>query len=281
MKRFNMLDIDFEEEKKENISKEQLLCELKRYKKLISSPLYDYLNSLIELELSAIKDYYIDDKYIGDEEKIILSEWGIYKSILNYNIVNRALNIINSKSDDINALIKNESDRLRIYAEIDRTSYMLFSYDLIESDRYSENDVGRISLYQTINSKDQIEKEINRLTELLDTLYNKKNPFVHYEADNVFGGPAAYWRTTLESDIYLYENKLKKLQSKTCLTENDEKEIEITSMIHELILEDYGLTNDSFILEKDKKAKIEMTELYKTYIKTMPKVTIKNNIKYI
>lgn len=68
-------------------TREELLELLKEYRGILSNPMQEYLNSLIELEFSVIRDY------IKDEDRDVLSELEVYKKVAIYNIYNRALNL--------------------------------------------------------------------------------------------------------------------------------------------------------------------------------------------
>ena len=73
---------------------------------------------------------------------------------------------------------------------------------------------------------------------------------------------------------------LDKIDSHNELTEMDIKEIEIINKAHDLLLEDYGLTDDSF--EDDVSiASKRSNNLQKTLVKRQPNITITNNIEYI
>lgn len=66
--------IDLYHDKNNFIStKEELIELLKKYKGILNSSIIEYLNYLIELEFSVIKDY------IGEEERLALSELELYK----------------------------------------------------------------------------------------------------------------------------------------------------------------------------------------------------------
>lgn len=254
------------------MNKEKLKDMLKKYKDILNKSMIEYLKSLLELEFSIINNY------ISDNERLMLSELEIYKEIANYNIYNRAYNLIN-KEKEFNIINKTNDDNLSIYADINGNSIILFNYIFIGSDNYSDRENGYISLYKTINSIEQKEKEINRLTSILDVLYNEKNPYHH--VNNVYGGPSSKWAINHNNKIKQYEDRLSKIEDKNELTDNDKKEIEITNKIHNLLLNDYNLNDDDFVINNFRNRHHEETELYKTYIKQMPKINIKNNIKYI
>ena len=68
--------------------KEELKETLKMYKGILTNPIADYLNSLLELEFSVVRDY------IDDTNRSTLANLDIYKRIAQYNIYIRALNIM-------------------------------------------------------------------------------------------------------------------------------------------------------------------------------------------
>ena len=259
-----------------NSSKEKELLKeaLKKYKTVINKEKYDYLNSLIELEYSIIVDY------ISEEEKLVLSELDIYKLIANYNINKRAIKLIEQEKEQFNINIKNNDyDNLSIYADIDRSSIILFNYNSVELNNENNTGMVVISLYKTIDSIEQREKEIKRIESILDVLYTEKNPYPHI--DNVYGGPSSNWSIKHNNDINQYEFKLKKIKEKVELTEKEKQEIEITNKINKLLLEEYGLKESDFVDNQLYNKTKDKTEMYKIRIKQLANFNIKNNIKYI
>ena len=58
----------------------------------------------------------------------------------------------------------------------------------------------------------------------------------------------------------------------------------MTKIVYDALLEDYGLTNESFSEEKQSLTLLSReysTELQKKLVKKMPNIKIENNIKYI
>ncbi len=84
--------------------------------------------------------------------------------------------------------------------------------------------------------------------------------------------------------IQEYERRFNQLDSKKGLDDDDKKEIEMTKIVYDALLEDYGLTNESFSEEKQSLTLLSReysTELQKKLVKKMPNIKIENNIKYI
>ena len=72
-------------------TKEELIELLKGYKGVLKDSMVNYLNSLIELEFSVVREY------IDNDDRKALSELELYKRIAIYNIYNRALNLFNQQ----------------------------------------------------------------------------------------------------------------------------------------------------------------------------------------
>lgn len=278
----SIFDDDFNKVK----SKEELIELLKEYRGILSEPMIDYLNSLIELEFSVIKEY------ISDSDRKALSELEVYKKIAIYNIYNRAQKLFNQQNHKI--VISGNDDGiegLRICFPFIEKETKLFDYDYrsvkVQSripDYYKTMWIGNVSLFQTIENSDQREAELTRIKNMLDWLRNEENPYSRGWFMN--GGGFAHWAFEQNEKIRKYEKKFRQLSGKKALTDEEKKEIEITEQFHELLLKDYGLTNESFKEEKPIESYFlysssDESELEKTLVKKQPNLTIKNHIKYI
>lgn len=251
-------------------TREDLIDLLNKYNGILTDPVISYLNSLIDLEFSVIRDC------IDKNDRTALSELEIYKKIAMYNIYNRALNLFKQNDSELTISGNDEGiEGLKVYSKIGDRNLILFDYDYKDS-------IGNLSLFKTIESKEQREAELTRVMSKLEKLYDEKNPY--HSSANTYGGPASQWVFDHAKRIKEYEDKYNELDSKKELTEEDKKEIEITNKYHELLLEDYGLTNKDFEDETNLHVldfSREITNLHKTLVKKMPCTNIKNNIKYI
>ena len=246
-------------------TKEELLELLKEYRGILSNPMQEYLNSLIELEFSVIRDY------IKDTDREVLAELEVYKKVAIYNIYNRALNLF--KMQDMQLSIsgnENGFESLNIYTKLNDKNVELFRFDYSEGrslnniipDSYKTMKIGTVNLYQTLENKELREKELNRVMNKLEELYDKRNPYSSRRG--VYGGPSQYWRH-------------QHLDAKNELIEEDKREIEITNRVYNLLLEDYGLTDKSFYEVVDKSE----SNLQKKLIKRQSNLTIVTDIKYV
>jgi hypothetical protein len=269
-------------------TREELVELLKNYKGILTDSMISYLNSLIDLEFSVIRDY------IGDNDRVVLSELEVYKRIAMYNIYNRALRLFKENESELTISGNNDGiEGLNVYASLgEKRSCKLFDFVYHDGPMslsskipsgYKTMKIGNISLFQTIESKEQREAELMRVMSELDRLYDEKNPY--HPRPHTYGGPAPQWAFEHARKIKAYEEKFNILDSKKELTDEDKKEIEITKKFHELLLEDYGLTNKDFEEENNQHKLYDFgedeTELHKTLVKRMPNINIRNNIKYI
>lgn len=260
-------------------SKEELLKLLNNYSGILNKGIINYLKSLINLEFSVIKDY------ISDTERISLSELEIYKKIAIYNIYNKAISLF---SEDDKIVVSGNNDgleRLTIYKTLSEKRIKLFDFNYSEGNNsfkeripkgYRTTRIGNVTLFKSIDNADKREAELTRVMNILDKLYEEENPYSYNS--NVYGGPAANWSYNHCQKIKEYEELFKELDEKKELSEDEKKEIEITSKYNELLLNDFGLTNNDFNTQNEFGNR---SELNKKYIKTLPNLTIVNNIKYL
>ncbi len=269
-------------------TKEELLEFLKEYRGILTEPMLDYLTSLIELKFSVIREY------INDSDRKALAELEIYKKVAIYNIYNRAQNLFNKQNGEFIISGNNKGiEGLSVSIKLSDRNIELFDFDYEEirpsgyntpkvPNGFKTLNIGDISLFQTFESKELREAELNRVMEKLERLYDERNPYP--SRPGVVGGSGSTWAFNHARKIQEYEERFKQLDSKKELSDEDKREIEITRQIHDLLLEDFGLTSESFVDESNQSFYnfgIEKTELKKTHVKRMPNLTITDNKKYI
>lgn len=125
-------------------TKASLKCLLETHKNTLSKEIYDYLNSLIELEFSVMEEYLSK----SDIDKI--SDTSLYYNVALYNIYHRIMNIIRSL-DVLPSLKYTEKSNTRAYYEtlfingIYLNSKTYFEYPLIELN-YNYPDENKIAI---------------------------------------------------------------------------------------------------------------------------------------
>ena len=244
-------------------SREELKESLNRYKRILNPRVIDYLNQLVELEFSAVKDI------IDIEDREILQNLDLYKNIVAYNIYNSTLELINNEQE---LKIFDNKDRisgLMAYKGIGNSAIRMLDYNY-------EN--GVLKLFQTVDDKKVRDEQLELVMTKLEQLYDKKNPY-HSNLE-LYGGPATRWNFDYRKEVSEYEKLFTRLDSKKEITDYEKKKISITKKYHDLLFEEYGLTDDDFIISKQTPTTIDNIS-NKTLVKKLPGLRIENNIEYV
>lgn len=286
-------------------TKEELLDYLNKYRGIFAKPILDYLNSLIELEFSVMKGY------ISDSDRKQLAELGIYKEIAIYNIYNRVINLFNQQDGEFIISVRKEGlEELRnlikllsVSTKLSDRNIELFTFGYEEksagyqiknrtfngyrartSNDCNTTDIGHILLFQSFESKEMKDAELDRVTKRLKRLRDERNPYPPSRPGIVGGGPEITWAFEHANKIRECEEYLEQLNSKKEISDEDKREIEITEKIHDLLLEDLGLSSEGFEEEKSQPFGhflMGKTKLRKTFVKKMPNLIIEDCIRYI
>ncbi len=244
-------------------SKEDLKESLDRYKRILNPRVIDYLNQLVELEFSAVKDI------VDIEDREMLQNLDLYKNVVAYNIYNRTLELLSNEQE------------LKIFDNKDRISGLM-AYKYIGNNTIRildyKYDNGTLKLFQTVDDKKVRKEQLELVMTKLEQLYDKKNPC----RSNLkrFGGPGAKWNFDHSREVSEYEELFARLDSKKEITDYEKKKIGITKKYHDLLFEEYGLTADDFIISKQAPSTVDNIS-NKTLVKKLPGLKIENNIEYI
>ena len=183
-------------------SKEELKESLNRYKRILNPRVIDYLNQLVELEFSAVKDI------IDIEDREILQNLDLYKNIVAYNIYNRTLELLNNEQE---LKIFDNKDRisgLMTYKDIGNNTIRILDYNY-------EN--GVLKLFQTVEDKKVRKEQLELVMTKLEQLYDKRNPY-HSDLE-LFGCPATRWNIDYRKEVSEYEKLFTRLDSKKEITD--------------------------------------------------------------
>lgn len=244
-------------------SKEELKESLDRYKRILNQRVIDYLNQLVELEFSAVKDI------VDIEDREMLQNLDLYKNVVAYNIYNRTLELLSNEQE------------LKIFDNKDRISGLM-AYKYIGNNTIRildyKYDNGTLKLFQTVDDKKVRKEQLELVMTKLEQLYDKKNPC----RSNLkrFGGPGAKWNFDHSREVSEYEELFARLDSKKEITDYEKKKIGITKKYHDLLFEEYGLTADDFIISKQAPSTVDNIS-NKTLVKKLPGLRIENNIEYV
>lgn len=286
MKELNKL---LDKEKSPLLSKEELkLLLFESYKGILSKEMIEYLDSLIELEFSVIKDY------IALDNREILTELSIYRYASIYNIYNRTIKLIKenklpleiNKFDKPIDVTKNSLNLSFVTKSKKRINVFEYDYNYHSPYRnkipeyYYNRSLGGITIYQTLESKERIKKEINLILGRLEKLYDKDIPIRTLIEEELIG-----YNTPFENKVKigLLEKRFTELDSKKDLTEEEKDEIKVTNYASEIILDDMGLKEEDFTTDKEDLFNLskEFTNLEETKVKKITNLEIKRKIKYI
>lgn len=256
-------------------SKEELKESLNNYKRILSPRIIDYLNQLVELEFSAVKDN------IDIEDREILQNLDLYKNVVAYNIYNRTLELLNNEQE---LKIFDNKDRvsgLMAYKDIGNNTIRILDY---------KYDSGILKLFQTVDDKKVRKEQLELVMTKLEQLYNQKNPYscsvtrlkqpYNKKTLKRLGGPDAKWNFDHSREVSEYEELFTRLDSKKEITDYEKKKISITKKYHDLLFEEYGLTDEDFIISKQAPSTVDNIS-NKTLVKKLPGLKIENNIEYI
>ena len=269
--------------------KEELVKLLEQYKGILSTPMIEYLNSLIELEFSIVRPN------IGEQDRHALAQLDIYRDVAIYNIYNRASKLLREINENL-IISGNENGLEKLSAKLPLENGTVelyeFDYSTILSltprekmpKEYRSSRIGTIHLYQTVESKEKSEKELASVLQKLNKLYDEKNPYPYQRG--IAGGPRPMWEMEHRQAIRDYENKWKILEERQNLSDDDKRSIEWTNRVYECMLQDYGLTQNDFEEESIKGipsyyALRHSNNLEKTLTKTQPGLLITKEIKYL
>lgn len=265
-------------------TKEQLINILNQYRGILNNSMIEYLESLINLEFSVVRDN------ISDDDRYALSELEVYKRIAMYNIYKRALIIFKKNEDEIKIFGNKEGvNGLYLCSSIVNDN-KLFEFDYEEGLMFFNDDlpsdckimtIGNISLFQSVGSKEFREIELEKVNKELIRLNNEKNPSHLSEMPDTgrlrSGGDFPFWANEHRQKIEACKRRYELLRAKKELTDKDRKEIEITQKYYKLFLEDYGLTDDDF----EDEFSIDYTKMLKKRVKEITHLNINSYTKYI
>ena len=244
---------------------------LETYKGVLTPQMLEYLESLINLEFSVVRNY------ISNDERRALSQLELYKKIAEYNIYKRALMLLNK--DELR-FIDNRFD-FKAYYKLDTRDANVFKYALSDKPLSYDNitrNMGEISLFQVKTNDRARYDEMGLVRDRIIKAYEQISP---YEKDGVL---------YKENDCIIILDKLKEIEkykmelfnlsrSRT-LRNEDAKEIEIQNKYHDLFLEDYGLKDKDFMPTFDEKCNDEETYLVRKLKYNIPGLTINNYVRY-
>lgn len=275
--------------KKELDSKQILLEKLKMYRNVLTSEKLEYLESLIELEISAIGNT------LSRQNQLALLDLGLYRDIVKYNIAHRTKELLESLDIPGMELDLDSSGNVSTTLHFNKTRerYKVYFYhskietegEFQSPEEMETKDIrlGHIYLYRFLID-DSIRAKEARL--LRQKLAEEKAFLKQYKQGEI--KIRAYEEITDASrNITQLERRLQKIQKP--VTDRTKYISDVIEQVHNMILKDYGLTNDSFEEPHYQGlhqvyAKLyngdDSTCLHKTLVKRMPGLLLTDQIEY-
>lgn len=268
-------------------TKEELLEKLKKYRTILNSPMYDYLNEAIYLEISILKDY------ISYDTRCALSELEIYNDIAKYNIYHRTTNLF---LDSSNNLIEDENGMLTIYNS--ELKYNIFRFIYAENlnlkstfDTKKSNNVGYITIYNLLEKNRLSNDDINALKEKLIKVENKLNPYGSYIYRNSTQRLAYDWEMDKKQEITEYKKYIRSIEENEELSNDKLKKIETINNYFLCLNDEFGLKQNEFeqtVFDVDNESytskvvkSMDKLVLKKVITKRDPNLVINIETKYI
>lgn len=238
-------------------SREELLEELKEYRFILSSYVYEYFRDLIDCEVSILSHYCKNDEVFRNEKVTGLD---IYRKIGIYNIYHQALDLfLKEKSHFPIEIGGNERgiEGLRVEGRVNDIVFPLFDYNYSMTydtfNRLSVNDgckvvkIGDIDLYRSIvinEIRNLNGDNYKRIIEVLKKLRREKNPYKYgdYVSDVQKSHTWEYYR----NKKLMYYNRLLSVSNDS--ERNYDvllKASKIQDYFSDLLRKNYGLEEDS------------------------------------
>lgn len=234
-----MNEVDYRDKEVE----EYINNKLGEYRRVLLPSIYEYLESLVNLEVSAVKEL------LSKEDYIAISNLDIYRKVVIYNIYNKILRVIQNIDDTfIKRDIKNYGN-LEASLILDGHKYNLV--DFKNNDFKKENillDAERdtfstLKLYNHQEKATIKDTEIEKYEEKLNRLYNASNPF--FISGNSRGELASSWIETYNQKLQYCIDILEALEEKaksSAINSNLEK----INDINELLFKELDLVESEF-----------------------------------
>ncbi len=254
------------------LNKAELSALLNENQKILNKETIDYLNSILNLEFSVVKDGMIDNN-----ARELLSDLEVYRKIAKFNIYNRAINLIRLKFETIDGCLYTKPEIYQDELCIDHCSYgPIFAFDY----GTKEKSIGEVVIYDTIFDEKFHEEELERYMEKIYRLMVEKDILLgkrEYddECRQLYIDPRLCDNLDTEqrnkkiSDISASISKLENyfnILDNFKLSDKQKKQIETANAFYEVIAEDYGIEKQN-------------TCSGKSLVKKMPGLKIKKDVK--
>lgn len=256
-------------------SKEYLIQLLNKYKTILNSEKFEYLESLINLYLLCINNS------ITDLERDTLSELSIYNQIIKYNIYYFTKRLLENNNIDLNSFYhfygSKYGIRLSAQTKLTKSPRIVKIFDAVITD-----DMTSVDIYNSLSSDRVRKKEIITLNKKIKSISNSFKQDSKRVLPFGMDYDDRFYNDEKEEYLKKYQKALKKMSSNRVLSKNDLEEIDISNTFYKLFMNAYGIDDSS--LELDTTDYIfgnSHRYMNKVKIKTMPNINLKVNNYYL
>lgn len=246
-------------------SQKELYQDLKQYEPLLSKEYYEYLESLLALEISAF------NKEFNNDSRKVLRKIELYKRIVIYNICNRTKNLLLNNSNGIEiSTVENYEHPVEfsIFGKLNGKSINSFRFNIEED---SPLYIGDAIIYSSDPNSILRQEEIKRLTKEYEAKFKQDNPHAHHDGVKRFQDEnGSRWETSRQADLEIINKKLTNLNNFS-LDNTINELIAAQNYLANLILEDMNLLDTDFEPAYNH-------GLEKTLVRKYPGMSIKRNI---
>ena len=216
---------------------------LDKSKLVLNKEMIEYLDSIINLEFSVVKD-----GIISDEQRNIISILDVYRESARYNIYQRAITLLKNKDNDLQIdVIEKTKSILNIYKNhlVCRQNIFEYNYGPYDFNDTTKNFIGQITLYNAFYDKEYCEEKMMILLNDYDSLMREKDLINKYSHLNLSCNTCL----TREDDLGFINKRIKDIEKDfnkidKGLTDDDKKILELANDCYNLIMEDYGLSKE-------------------------------------
>lgn len=251
-------------------SQKELYQDLKQYEWLLSRESYEYLESLLALEISAF------NKEFDNDSREILRKFEVYKRIVIYNICNRTKNLLLNNGNGIEiSTVENYEHPVEfsIFGKINGKIINSFRFNIEEDNLYYiPLYIGDAIIYSSCPNRILRQEEIKKLTKEYKAKLKQDNPHARHDGVKRFQDEnGSKWETSRQADLEIINKKLTSL--KNFSLDNTTKElIAAQNYLAGLILDDMHLKDEDFTTSYQ-------NGLEKTLVRKYPDMSVKHNIK--
>ena len=252
-----------------NEYKNYLLEDLKKYKGAIAESLYNALNAMLELEISALST----DVTLEQRRQLKTINFDLYRDIANYNIFIRTQKLFNEDKDRMTIHYADWTRTLSMYVPSERivpedheeSPYLnLFKFDFTKNDFVPgvPDRIGDIILHKYEVREGQNAKNVEKLKETIVQLggqrYGTVDEGTEDESDEALFGEegdfpscgagddmlmASYLRN---KQIEYNQKRLEYYKNKQNLTASEKLAIELSEKYYGLLLKEFGFLPEEF-----------------------------------